>query len=59
MGEMRSRAQEEAIRVFSRNLKDLLLAAAYRCGQLQERCKELAEDFERLGRGEMDDEDDG
>ncbi|SDK76455.1 Tex family protein [Aliiruegeria lutimaris] len=27
MGEMRARAQEEAIRVFSRNLKDLLLAA--------------------------------
>ncbi|NDR58127.1 Tex family protein [Aliiruegeria sabulilitoris] len=27
MGEMRSRAQEEAIRVFARNLKDLLLAA--------------------------------
>ena len=27
LGEMRSRAQDEAIRVFSRNLKDLLLAA--------------------------------
>ena len=35
-------------------IKDLLLAAAYRCGQLQVACKELAEKFDRLGRGECE-----
>ena len=37
-------------------IKDLLQAAAYRAGQLQVRCKEVAEEFERLGRGECGDE---
>ena len=37
-------------------IKDLLLAAAYRSGQLQVECKELAEKFDRLGRGEFEGE---
>jgi len=35
-------------------IKDLLVEAAYRCGQLQVECKDLAEKFERLGRGECE-----